>query len=69
MTDNRSIQLQPLKPAELAGLYHVSAKTMKTWLRRHEDKIGKRDSIYYTVRQVKMIFECIGAPDDKMEDV
>lgn len=47
---------------ELAGLYGVSPKTMRKWLQPHQESIGKKISIYYTVKQVQIIFEKLGEP-------
>lgn len=47
---------------ELTSLYGVSPKTMRKWLQPHLESIGKKISIYYTVKQVKIIFEKLGEP-------
>jgi DNA-binding transcriptional MerR regulator len=56
------IKTGPYTPGELAALYRVSTKTLRTWLEPHLTKLGKRKSKYYTSRQVKIIFECVGEP-------
>lgn len=48
---------------ELARLYGISLKTMRTWLSPHQHHIGPRLGRYYTVLQVRRIFECLGQPD------
>ena len=48
--------------SELAALYGISTKTIKTWLRPHADAIGPRRGRYYTTLQIRTIFEKIGAP-------
>jgi hypothetical protein len=47
---------------ELATLYEVSIKTFKTWLKPYTAEIGEKQSRYFTVLQVKIIFEKIGLP-------
>ena len=47
---------------ELAALYKISIKTMKTWLRPHSAAIGVRVGRYFTTLQVSIIFEKIGWP-------
>lgn len=48
--------------SELAHLYGVSTKTVKTWLKPHAEAIGVRRGRYYTTLQVRIIFEKIGMP-------
>jgi len=53
---------KPYTKKELAGLYGISIKTLRTWLRPHLHLIGEPPGRYYTVRQVRLIFECLGEP-------
>ncbi len=48
--------------SELAALYGISTKTIKTWLKPHAQEIGPRLGRYYTTLQVRTIFEKIGEP-------
>jgi hypothetical protein len=48
--------------SELADSYKVSTKTIKTWLKPHAQEIGPRRGRYYTLLQVRTIFEKIGLP-------
>lgn len=55
----------PVKPytiTELAALYGMSIKTIKTWLKPHAETIGVRRGRYFTTLQVRIIFEKIGEP-------
>ena len=54
--------LKPYTMKELAALYGVSNKTLKTWLQPHQRRFGERRSRYFTVLQVRIIFECLGPP-------
>ena len=47
---------------ELAALYKISTKTMKTWLKPHAEAIGEKKSRYFTTLQISIIFEKIGWP-------
>jgi len=60
--ENLEIKIAPHTPGELATMYKVSRKTLRTWLLPHKPKIGKRISMYYTAKQVRMIFEVLGEP-------
>lgn len=55
-------KIAPYTPKELASLYGVSVKTLRTWLSPHRKNIGERKSKYYTAKQVRIIFEQLGEP-------
>jgi len=55
--------IKPYTSKELAGLYGVSAKTLRTWLQPHQPVIGERISRYFTALQVRIIFERLGVPE------
>ena len=48
--------------SELAALYGISTKTIKTWLKPHVQEIGQRRGRYFTTLQIRIIFEKIGMP-------
>lgn len=50
---------------DLATAYRVHRNTMYRWLRRHENEIGRRqdNSHYYSVGQVRKIFEIFDVPE------
>jgi hypothetical protein len=62
MNQNDNLKLRPYSMKELAALYGVSTKTLRSWLESHEHAIGLKISRYFTVHQVKIIFEKIGLP-------
>ena len=55
-------EIKAYSPAELADIYKVSKCTLNRWLKPHKEKIGKREGLYYTVKQVRSIFEALGLP-------
>jgi transposase len=57
------LELRPYSLKELAGIYKVSKNTFKKWLENFSDELGKRNGYYYSVLQVKLIFEKLGLPD------
>lgn len=63
-TFNTSLEIKigPYTPKELALLYGVSIKTLRTWLSPHRQQVGDRKSKYYTAKQVRIIFEQLGEP-------
>ncbi len=61
-------EIRPYSPTEIARIYGVSWKVMNTWLRPHREVIGKREGLYYTVNQVKIIFDKLGLPGTASEE-
>ncbi|HMJ46566.1 MAG TPA: hypothetical protein VK498_04520 [Ferruginibacter sp.] len=45
----------------------MSDKTFGTWIKPFLDEIGPRRGRYFTVRQVKIIFERLGLPESIMD--
>ena len=55
-------EVKAYSPAELANIYQVSKCTLNRWLKPYKEKIGKREGLYYTVKQVRVIFDALGLP-------
>lgn len=62
MSTTNETTAKPFTPGELADLYGVSLKTMRTWLQPHIKSVGERRGKYYTAKQVRIIFEKLGEP-------
>lgn len=62
MIQEQTHQAKPLTTKELAALYGVSAKTLRTWMSPHKEAIGEKISRYYTALQIRIIFERLGEP-------
>lgn len=60
-------EIKAYSPAELANIYQVSKCTLNRWLKPHQQMIGKREGLYYTVKQIRMIFDLLGLPG-RIED-
>lgn len=43
-------------------MYNVSKNTFKKWLSNFADELGERNGYYYSVLQVRLIFEKLGLP-------
>lgn len=54
--------LKAYSPKEIRNLYDVSALTFKKWTESFKDEIGELKGKYYTVSQVKIIIDKLGAP-------
>lgn len=49
---------------EVADLYCISKKTLNKWLSPFEKEIGERRGYFYNPKQVSIIFEKLGLPDN-----
>jgi transposase len=62
MSTTGEITVRAYTTKELAALYGISSKTIKTWLQPYTAVIGEKRGRYYTTLQVRTIFEKIGEP-------
>jgi transposase-like protein len=62
MNTEIKVSIKPYSPGELATQYGVSTKTLRTWLKLHNDHIGTRVGKYFTALQIRIIYERIGVP-------
>ena len=58
------IKVKPYNQKELAAIYEVSARTVKTWMKPFEHEIGPKMGKTYTPKQVEIIFDKLGVPYD-----
>jgi hypothetical protein len=54
--------LKPYSLKELSVMYGVSKNTFKKWMDPFSHKLGQRQGYYYSIEQVKMIFNKLGVP-------
>jgi len=66
MSTTNEITVKHYTTTELSALYGVSTKTLKRWLRPLASVIGENDGRFFTILQVKLIFEKIGIPKQKL---
>ena len=59
---NNTIQLKAYSAGELAKLYGVNWRTFKKWLIPFEAEIGEKRGRFYTITQVKIIFDKLSLP-------
>jgi len=62
MSTTTETLVKPYTVKELAGLYGVSTKTLRTWMMPHKEAIGERVSRYFTALQIQTIFDRLGMP-------
>lgn len=59
------LQQQNIKPysyRELAALYEISDRCLKGWLVPFMTEIGEKKGRYFTLKQIRLIFEKLGMP-------
>ena len=61
-TENLVREIRPYSTKELAGIYNVCDKTMKKWINPFINEVGEKNGGYYSVVQVKVIFDKLGVP-------
>ncbi len=54
--------IKPYSTKDLAAYYQVCDKTFKKWLIPFSQEIGTKNGRYYSVVQVKIIFDRLGMP-------
>ena len=59
-----TVYLKPYSLSELSRLYDVCVRTMRKWMEPFEEEIGAKRGRYYTISQVKIIFEKLGLPGE-----
>ena len=55
-------EIRPYSTKDLAGIYGVCDKTLKRWIKPFATDIGEKNGWYFSVAQVKVIFEKLGVP-------
>ena len=59
---NETPEMKHYSTKELARIYGVCDKTLLKWMKPFTTCIGQKQGRYYTVAQVKLIFEKLGMP-------
>lgn len=55
-------EISPLNYKQLAAIYEVTHRTLKSWLEPFMDEIGEMRGRTFTLRQVRLIYEKLGEP-------
>jgi hypothetical protein len=56
------MELKHYSTKELARFYGVCDKTLLKWMKPFQNDIGQKQGRYFTVAQVKIIFDKLGTP-------
>lgn len=62
MSYSNKLHLKPYSLMELSRIYGVNFRTFRKWLLPFQDVIGVRVGRYYSVAQVRKIFDVLGTP-------
>jgi hypothetical protein len=62
MSYSNKLLLKPYSLMELSRIYGVDFRTFKKWIIPFQDNIGNRNGRYYTIAQVRKIFDFLGTP-------
>jgi hypothetical protein len=62
MSYSNKLLLKPYSLMELSRIYGVDFRTFKKWMIPFQENIGSRNGRYYTVAQVRKIFDFLGTP-------
>lgn len=60
---DKEIRIKAYTMQELAQLYQVNDRTIRRWLKPFRQEIGKREGHFFTLKQIRIIFEKIGEPE------
>ena len=55
-------EIRPYSVKDLASIYGVCDKTLKKWVKPFATEVGEKNGRYYSVAQVKVIFDKLGVP-------
>ena len=55
-------EIRPYSVKDLASIYGVCDKTLKKWVKPYATEVGEKNGRYYSVAQVKVIFDKLGVP-------
>ena len=61
-TINEPMEMKHYSTKELARFYGVCDKTLLKWMKPFSNAIGQKQGRYFTVAQVKIIFDKLGMP-------
>ena len=63
-TPKNIMRLKPYTLTELGYLYHADHRTVRKWIALFQEELGVKVGRYYTVNQMRIIFDNIGYPAD-----
>lgn len=55
-------EMKPLNYKQLAAIYEVTHKTLKSWLEPFMEEIGEMRGKSFTLKQMRLIYDKLGEP-------
>jgi hypothetical protein len=60
--EERNAPIRAYTSVELQQLYRIPRHTWYRWMKKHAEAIGPREGHFYTMKQVRIIFELLDPP-------
>ncbi|MDE2026237.1 MAG: hypothetical protein KGJ07_07120 [Patescibacteria group bacterium] len=60
--EKKVIRVMPYTTKQLSVIYNVDRRTFYKWLNDIKNDLGKRNGYYWSIPQVKMIFQKLSLP-------
>lgn len=57
-----TFELKPYSKKELRNFYGVSWHVFNLLIKKHKEEIGELTGKYLSVKQVEIVFKCLGTP-------
>jgi hypothetical protein len=57
-----NLNIKPYRLKDLAAIFDVAEGTLKQWMKKYPDQLGKKDGKYYSIRQVEFMIQEFGLP-------
>ncbi len=54
--------VKPYRLSDLSNIFDVNRKTMRKWMDKHPEELGKREGKYFSIRQVQFCLQQFGLP-------
>ncbi len=64
--EKKVIRVMPYTTKQLSVIYNVDRRTFYKWLNDIKNDLGKRNGYYWSIPQVKMIFQKLSLPANIM---
>lgn len=68
INNGEQIVIRPYSTKELAAGYNICNRTFLNWLKPFKEQLGARQGRFYSISQVKIIFQCLGIPGYESEN-
>ena len=54
--------IKPYRLSDLAAIFDVNTKTMRKWMSKYPDDLGRWEGKYFSIRQVRFCIDKFGLP-------